>query len=286
MSLPLVVVAGATGAIGAEVVRELQSRGSRVRALVREPARLTTEPEEIFVGNLLNPRTLEGSCAGADAVVSCAGASLASKVFTYRAETFHAVDDGGNRSLLREAEEAGVRRFGYVSVYGGRFLGVSEYIRAHESFAAALRLSAIDHLIVRPTTTFARIGALAERARKRGRLSMPGTGQAQTNPVHEADVAKALVDGLEGREQEMDIGGPEVLSWEEIAEIAAAAAGAAEVRFSYLWRAQLRAAMRRFTGRHGYDSALYRIAESAVDMVAPAVGERRLGDYFASPGAR
>lgn len=286
MSLPLVVVAGATGAIGAEVVRELQSRGSRVRALVREPARLTTEPEEIFVGNLLNPRTLEGSCAGADAVVSCAGASLASKIFTYRAETFYTVDDGGNRNLLHEAEEAGARRFGYVSVFGGRFLGMMEFIRAHESFAAAIRLSSIEHLVVRPTVTFARLAPLVERARKRGRLPMIGTGQARTNPVHEADVAKALVDALEGREQEVDVGGPEVLTWEEIAEMAARAAGDAEVRFSYLWRAQLRASLRRFTGRHGYDSAAYRIAEAAVDMVAPAVGERRLEDYFASLSAR
>ena len=286
MSLPLVLVAGATGAIGAEVVRELQSRGSRVRALVREPSRLTTEPEEIFVANLLNPRTLEGSCAGADAVVSCVGARLTSRMFTYKAEAFHAVDDGGNRSLLREAEEAGVRRFGYVSVYGGRFLGMMEYVRAHESFAAAMRMSSMGHLIVRPTVTFARLAPLVEQGRKRGRLSLIGTGQAQVNPVHEADVAKALVDGLEGRDDEVDVGGPEVLTWEEIGGLAAAAAGDADVRFSYLWRAQLRAALRRFTGRHGYDSAVYRISESAVDIVAPAVGERRLADYFASLEAR
>ena len=282
MSLSLVVVAGATGAIGAEVVRELQSRGSRVRALVREPSRLTTEPEEIFVGNLLNPRTLEGSCAGADAVISCAGAKLTTSFFTFKAETFHPVDNAGNRSLLQEAEEAGVRRFGYVSVYGGRFLGMMEYIRAHESFAAALRMSALDPLVVRPTTTFARLAPLVESARKHGKLGMAGTGQAQTNPVHEADVAKALVDGLEGREQEVDVGGPDVLTWEEIAGMAAAVAWDAPVRFSYVWRAQLRASLRRFTGRHGYDSAVYRIAESEVDMVAPAVGERRLEDYFAS----
>ncbi len=284
MSLPLVVVAGATGVIGSEVVRELQARGSRVRAFVREPSRLTTEPEEVFVGNLLNPRTLEGLCADADAVVSCAGASLASKLFTFKAESFHTVDDAGNRSLLQEAEQAGVRRFGYVSIYGGRFLGMMEYVRAHESFAAALRMSSVDHLIVRPTITFARLRPLLERARNNGKLSMTGGGQGQTNPVHEADVAKALVDGLEGPEREVDIGGPEVLTWEEIAGLAAAAAGDVPIRFSYLWRAQVRAALRRFTGRHGYDSAVYRIAESEVDMVGPAVGERRLEDYFASFG--
>ena len=282
MSAPLVVVAGATGAIGAEVVRALQARGSRVRALVREPARLTTEPEEIFVGNVLNPRTLQGVCSGADAVVSCVGARLDSRLFTYRAEAFYAVDDLGNRSLLREAEEAGVRRFGYVAVYGGRFLGMMEYVRAHESFAAALRVSAVSHLIVRPTATFARLAPLAERARKRGKLAMAGTGQARMNPVHEADVADALADGLESHEREVDIGGPEVLTWEEIAAAAAAAAGGVPARFSYLWRTQLRAGMRRFTGRQGYDAALYRIAESQVDMIAPAVGERRLAAYFAS----
>ena len=79
----------------------------------------------------------------------------------------------------------------------------------------------------------------------------------------------------------MDVGGPETLTWEEIADIAAAAAGDALVRFSFVWRAQLRVAMRRFTGRQGYDLALYRITEPVVDMVAPAVGERRLEDYFA-----
>ena len=93
------------------------------------------------------------------------------------------------------------------------------------------------------------------------------------------------MDALEGREHEVDVGGPEVLTWEEIAGLAAAAAGDVPVRFSYLWRAQLRAALRRFAGRHGYDSAVYRIAESEVDMVGPVVGERRLEDYFASFGA-
>ncbi len=285
MSVSLAVVAGASGVIGSEVVRELQARGVRVRALVREPARLSTEPEEIFVGNLLNPRTLEGVCAGADAVVSCAGAPLAStKIFTGRSETFHAVNDLGSRALLREAETAGVRRFACASLYAGRFLGMMECVRAHESFAAALLDSQTEPLVVRCAPTFARVAGLVDLARKRSRLSIPGTGQAKTNPIHERDAAVVLVDALEGRARELDAGGPDTLTRQEIAEMAAEAAGGVPLRFTRLWPAQCRASLRRFAGRHGHDAALYRIAEGEVDVVAPAVGKRRLGEYFATVG--
>ncbi len=284
MTFETVLVAGASGAIGGEVVRELQLRGSRVRALVRDPSRLKVEPEEIFVGNLQNARTLEGACDGVEAVVSCAGAPMRrlSLFSAGRDETFHNVDDAGNRSLLEQAVAARVRSFAYVSVYGGRFLGMNEYIRAHESFAAALRASGLSGLVVRPTTTFARLAPLAERARRKGKLTVTGTGQARTNPVHEADVARALVDGLEGRDSDMDVGGPETLTQGDVAELAAEAAGGAEVRYSQTWRAQARAGLRRFTGRHSRDVALYELALTAVDIVAPATGERRLRDYFAA----
>ena len=287
MTFPLVLVAGATGAIGSEVVRVLQARGMRVRALVREPARLTTEPEEIFVGNLLNARTLEGVCRDVAAVVSSAGAKFQPKLrFSAKGESFRDVDDIGNRNLLQEAIAAGVRRFGYVSAYGGKFLGAMEYIRAHESFGAALRSSGLDYLVVRPTMTFARVVPMVEDARKRGRISRPGTGQAQTNPIHEADLARALVDALEGHTKELDAGGPDVLTHEEIAMLAAEAAGGASVRFTLMWQAQMRAGLRRFTGRHSFDSVLYRLAEADVDMIAPVVGEQRLGDYLAALGGQ
>ena len=285
MTFETALVAGATGVIGAEVVRELQSRGVRVRALVRDPSRLAVEPEEIFVGNLQNPRTLEGVCDGMEAVVSCAGAPLRRRrpFSARRDETFYNVDDAGNRNLLQQAAGAGVQRFAYVSVYGGRFLGMNEYIRAHESFAAALRVSGLSGLVVRPTTTFARLAPLVERARRKGKLTIVGTGQARTNPVHEGDVARALVDTLDDpRAADLDVGGPETLTQGEISELVAEAAGGARMRYAFTLRSQVATGLLRFANRHNYDVASYELALTAVDIVAPAVGERRLADYFAA----
>lgn len=282
MNYPLVLVAGATGAIGSEVVSALQAQGTRVRVLVREPSRLSTQPEEVFVGNLENARTLEGVCEGVDAVVSTAGASLIVGRFGRGQGTFFDVDDKGNRNLLRDAVENRVKRFAYVSVYGGRFMGMVEYIRAHESFAAALRDSALSHLIVRPTTTFSRFASMIAEAKRKHRIRLTGTGLTRTNPIHEGDVAMALVNGLNGDATDLDVGGPEVLTREEIANLVAAAVGGVQVQFGLTWRAQVRAGLRRFTGRHNFDVALYRLAENEVDTVAPSVGARRLSDYFAS----
>ena len=180
-----------------------------------------------------------------------------------------------------------MRRFAYVSVYGGRFLGMNEYIRAHESFAAALRASGLSGLVVRPTTTFARLAPLVERARRKGKLTVVGTGQARTNPSHEGDIARALVDALDDpRATDLDVGGPEILTQGEIVELAAEATGGARVRYALTWRSQVAAGLLRFASRHNYDVAAYQLAQTAVDIVAPAVGERRLADYFAELAGR
>ncbi|HEY1174613.1 MAG TPA: NAD(P)H-binding protein, partial [Phytomonospora sp.] len=53
-----VLVTGATGTVGREVVRQLVAAGVPTRALVRDPARAGLPGAEVVTGDLTEPATL------------------------------------------------------------------------------------------------------------------------------------------------------------------------------------------------------------------------------------
>src|SRR5918997_772365 len=71
----MILVAGATGVLGSEIVRRLLARGEKVRAMVRAPSnpeaveRLRKAGAETIVGDLKDPTSLRPACAGVDAVI-------------------------------------------------------------------------------------------------------------------------------------------------------------------------------------------------------------------------
>jgi uncharacterized protein YbjT (DUF2867 family) len=73
-----VLLAGATGRLGRHVRSELESRGYKVRALVRDPCNLAGEDVEVFAGDARRAEMLRGACKGVGSVVSAMGASLLS----------------------------------------------------------------------------------------------------------------------------------------------------------------------------------------------------------------
>jgi len=65
----MIVVTGATGQAGSEVVRALAARGDRVRAFVRDPGAAggkLGEGVELAVGDLADPRSVRAALDGAD----------------------------------------------------------------------------------------------------------------------------------------------------------------------------------------------------------------------------
>lgn len=277
-----ILVAGATGYLGGFVAREFKTRGHFVRALARSPEKLdSTEasPDEIVRAEVTRPETLENVCDGIDVVFSSVGITRQKDSLTFRD-----VDYQGNRNLLDAALRAGVEKFIYVSVFDGPNLRHLDIVRAHEDFVNDLKASGIDYAVIRPTGYFSDMGEFLTMAGK-GRVWLIGRGDNLANPIHGADLAAACVDAMEAGNRELDVGGPEVLTYREVAETAFRSLGK-QVRISSVpvWIMRSVMAVAGVFNRHQAQLLAFFVTMMTSDTVAPATGTRRLGAHFAEQG--
>lgn len=104
-----VLVTGASGMLGREVARSLAERGDHVTVMQRRAARIPNTRE--VLGSVDDPAAVATAVAGVDAVVH-----LAAKVsFAGPAAEFERINIVGTRTLLAAAQQAGARRFVFVS---------------------------------------------------------------------------------------------------------------------------------------------------------------------------
>lgn len=109
------LVTGASGFVGAAVVRHLLARGEAVRALVREssPRRnLEGLPLETVVGDLRDPASLKPALKGCRGLFHVAADY---RLWTRNPQELFETNVEGSQSLLRLAGEAGVERIVYTS---------------------------------------------------------------------------------------------------------------------------------------------------------------------------
>ena len=283
-----VLVAGATGMLGRAAAAALHQTGVRVTSLSRSPARaagLRGIADTIVLGDATRPDTLRGAFDGVDGVISCLGAPMAFTTGDRR--SFRDLDTAANLNLIRAARTAGVRRFVYVSLLIRPAWSDTVYARAHEEVVDQLAGSGLSYGVVRPTGMFGIFDPFLGMAR-RGVAWIPGDGQAQTNPVHPYEVAQTCLDVLDREEAASTmVGGPEVLTRQEIVELAFRAVGT-KPRILHLPRAALRAGSVLLGPVHPRLSEVTDFASRALTntFVAPLGGHRRLADHFADVVAR
>jgi uncharacterized protein YbjT (DUF2867 family) len=274
-----VLVAGATGYLGGYVVREFKSRGWIVRALARSPKKLDGlkhEIDQVFEGKVTDPGSLEGACQGVDVVFSSIGITRQKDGLTYLD-----VDYQGNLNLLRESQKAGVPKFIYVSVFNADKMKDLEIIQAKLRFEEILKASGLDYTIIRPNGFFSDMLEYLGMAQK-GRGYVFGSGEFRANPIHGQDLASVCADAALGDDPEIEVGGPDILSHNQILELAFAACSK-PVKISHvpLWlKNLLLAGLRLFTPAKTYGPLEFFMTVLAMDMIAPQYGKQRLGNFF------
>ena len=273
-----VLVAGATGYLGGFVAREFKNRGFFVRALARSPEKLRPlrdSLDEVVQAEITQPETLEGVCDGIDIVFSSVGITKQKGILTFKD-----VDYQGNKNLLEVAQRAGVRKFIYVSVFGGPRLLHLAIVKAHEDFLAVLQGSGMGYAIIRPTGFFSDMGEYLKMAKK-GRVYLFGPGDNRINPIHGADLAEVCVDAVAGENEEVDVGGPEVLTHREIAQLALRSLGKKERISSVpIWVMQATASLTKMFNKHQGELLAFMTEAMTRDVVAPTFGSRTLAAHF------
>jgi len=274
-----ILLAGATGYLGGYIAKELQHRSCFFRAIARNPEKLEKndiKANEILKAELTDPDAIKGCCQGIDIVISTVGITRQKDGLTYMD-----VDYQANVNLLNEALKSGVKKFIYVSVLNGEKLRNLKICDAKERFVERLKQSGLNYCIVRPNGFFSDMSEFFNMAKK-GRIYLFGKGKLRANPIHGKDLAEFCVDAIDKPDKEVEIGGPETLTQNEIASIAFDILGNTP-KITYIpdWlRIAIIKLARLLTGSQVYGPVEFFMTVMAMDMLAPEYGEHKLKDYF------
>jgi uncharacterized protein YbjT (DUF2867 family) len=222
-----VLVTGATGAIGADLVPRLAATGHRVRAFARDPARVTDPAvSEVVRGDAVAGTGLAEALDGVEAAYFLIHSmETAAATTDPQAGGFAARDRRAAEQFAAAATAAGVRRVVYLgglvprgaaSPHLASRLEVEDALLAAAPEAVALRASIV---IGARSRSFRFLVRLVERVPI---MPLPDWRENRTAPIDARDVTAFLLaagtsDVVDGR-LSLDIGGPEVMTYAAMIE--------------------------------------------------------------------
>ena len=218
----MILVVGATSRVGTSLVPMLLSKGYAVRALTRTPEKdeaLKKLGAVVMQGDMRDPASLARACQGVEQVLAAAHGFTPGQP----GNDIHSVDDAGNRSLIDAAKTAGVKHFVFISILGASPTSMMELMRIKYASEQYLQSSGLSYTIV-CAAAFMEFWAatVGEPILKTGKTTIFGGGNNPINFVSAEDVAKFCVIALEdakARNQVIDVGGPENLTFNQVAEL-------------------------------------------------------------------
>jgi len=209
----MILVTGATGTVGREVVAQLLQAGQSVRAMTRNPAQAQIDRRvEVVTGDFSVPETLARAVEGTERVFSL---------------TFGPQTGVQERDLARAAKAAGVHHIVKLSALGGDNETRNTIRKWHDEGEQAIRDTGIALTVLRPGAFMSNALHWRESIRAHGKV-FSNYGDGKLPPVHPRDIAAVAVraltaDGHAGRVYPLT--GPEALSVSEQVEILSAATG-------------------------------------------------------------
>jgi len=214
-----ILLTGATGFIGRNVLLALEKAGHRVTACVRNPDKIKqlsplTETIEVDFISATDITDWLPLLKGIDVVINAVGIINESGK-----QTFSALHTDAPAALFSAAEQAGVKRVIQISALGADEQAESQYHLSKLAADDLLASLALEWFILRPSVVYGE-GA-ASMALFRAMAALPfipvlDHGRQFLQPVHVSDLVAAVMRCLNAREntgQTIDVVGPEKISY-------------------------------------------------------------------------
>lgn len=229
-----VVVAGGTGLLGRAITKALLDAGHTVVVASRsQPARDPIDARASWVrADVTDPSTLPAALAGADAVVDAVQFPNSPIEDPKKGLTFERIDLGGTKNLVDAAKAAGVPRFVGLSGVGAAEDAEFHWLRYKWAEEQHIKASGVPFTMFRPSWIYGPRDVSLNRflgfARFLPFIPIVGDGKTRISALFIDDLAAHVVAAVERddvRGRIFEIGGPDVLSMDEVVRAALKAAG-------------------------------------------------------------
>lgn len=226
---------GSTGFLGQAVTPALLDAGHDLRLLVRDEAKAApwaSRGATLVKGDVADADSLTRLCAGVEVVVSLVA------VRRNRPRSWLEVNHDGARLLAHAARTSGtVRHIVFVSAIGARLDRRYRYLTSRWLGEEELRKSGAPLTILRFSLVLGEEGGVVsdfDRAANFGPLVViPGPGTARFQPIVREDAARCIAEAASRRDMvgtELDLGGPEILTYDRLFDLYCQARGVTKRR--------------------------------------------------------
>ncbi|MFQ5989601.1 MAG: SDR family oxidoreductase [Candidatus Methylomirabilales bacterium] len=225
----MILMVGATGRVGSEVVRQLRQQGRPVRALCRSETRakpLQDADVEIALGDLANRGVVEKACQGVSTIISTmTSLNPRSRGAQYRPEV---IEGEGHRNLVEAGGQAGVTQVIYLSAIGVEHPDAPRQFRVKRQVEEIVKSGGLPYTILRPSGFMENLLPMIPAIQRFPITPLPGRGTAPITYIAVKDIARVAVQAVghpEAQGATIEYGGPEDLSNRQCVQILAKVLG-------------------------------------------------------------
>jgi uncharacterized protein YbjT (DUF2867 family) len=229
-----ILLLGSTGFVGRGVAHKILDGGHQMRVLVRDPlkaAAFKVRGAQVVVGDALDLGAVTQAAQGVDHIISLVA------VRRNRPQSYLAVNVDGPRILGQAAMAARARSVVFVSAIGAKLDPHFKYFTSRWMGEQELAKTGVTGTILRFTFIIGEDGGIVrdfERAMVGPFAMIPGSGQAQMQPILREDAARCIVEAINKPEllgKIVELGGPEVVTYETIFDWFLQARGIKKAKF-------------------------------------------------------